>query len=108
MYVFKKYILHLQRKYPQGALAHLARAFDWQSKGDEFESRMLHQQIKHCISIIYKKCNALFVLHSLHPFFLISRKIAQKRENLRSIGGTINIKKSVAAATDFFITTYSL
>ena len=25
-----------------GALAHLARAFDWQSKGDEFESRMLH------------------------------------------------------------------
>ena len=26
-----------------GALAHLARAFDWQSKGDEFESRMLHK-----------------------------------------------------------------
>ena len=25
-----------------GALAHLARAFDWQSKGDEFDSRMLH------------------------------------------------------------------
>ena len=25
-----------------GALAHLARAFDWQSIGDEFESRMLH------------------------------------------------------------------
>ena len=25
-----------------GALAHLARAFDWQSRGDEFESRMLH------------------------------------------------------------------
>ena len=25
-----------------GALAHLSRAFDWQSKGDEFESRMLH------------------------------------------------------------------
>ena len=25
-----------------GALAHLARALDWQSKGDEFESRMLH------------------------------------------------------------------
>ena len=30
----------------QGALAHLARAFDWQSKGDEFESRMLHRNIK--------------------------------------------------------------
>ena len=27
-----------------GALAHLARAFDWQSKGDEFESRMLHKK----------------------------------------------------------------
>ena len=25
-----------------GALAHLARAFDWQSRGGEFESRMLH------------------------------------------------------------------
>ena len=29
-----------------GALAHLARALDWQSKGDEFESRMLHNPIK--------------------------------------------------------------
>ena len=27
-----------------GALAHLARAFDWQSRGDEFESRMLHER----------------------------------------------------------------
>ncbi len=26
-----------------GALAHLARAFDWQSKGDRFDSGMLHQ-----------------------------------------------------------------
>ena len=25
-----------------GALAHLARALDWQSKGGEFESHMLH------------------------------------------------------------------
>ena len=30
----------------QGALAHLARALDWQSKGDEFESRMLHKTRK--------------------------------------------------------------
>ena len=29
-----------------GALAHLARAFDWQSRGDEFESRMLHKNTK--------------------------------------------------------------
>ena len=33
-----------------GALAHLARAFDWQSKGDEFESRMLHTK-KGCENI---------------------------------------------------------
>ena len=26
----------------KGALAHLARALDWQSKGDRFESDMLH------------------------------------------------------------------
>ena len=26
-----------------GALAHLARAFDWQSRGDQFESGMLHR-----------------------------------------------------------------
>ena len=26
-----------------GALAHLARALDWQSKGDRFESDMLHK-----------------------------------------------------------------
>ena len=30
----------------RGALAHLARALDWQSKGDEFESRMLHHRYK--------------------------------------------------------------
>ena len=29
-------------KQKNGALAHLARAFDWQSRGGEFESRMLH------------------------------------------------------------------
>ena len=30
-------------KLKNGALAHLARAFDWQSRGGEFESRMLHK-----------------------------------------------------------------
>ncbi len=30
-----------------GALAHLARAFDWQSRGGEFESRMLHKSISY-------------------------------------------------------------
>ena len=28
----------------EGALAHLARALDWQSKGDEFDPRMLHKK----------------------------------------------------------------
>ncbi len=28
-----------------GALAHLARALDWQSKGDRFESDMLHKTV---------------------------------------------------------------
>lgn len=40
-----KYVnLHSYRR--NGALAHLARAFDWQSRGDEFESRMLHKKLK--------------------------------------------------------------
>ena len=34
------------RNQANGALAHLARALDWQSKGDEFESRMLHKLSK--------------------------------------------------------------
>ena len=29
-----------------GVLAHLARALDWQSKGDRFESDMLHTKAK--------------------------------------------------------------
>ena len=38
----QKKSVYLHRKKQKGALAHLARALDWQSKGDEFESRMLH------------------------------------------------------------------
>ena len=34
------------QKQKNGALAHLARAFDWQSRGGEFESRMLHKTTK--------------------------------------------------------------
>ena len=38
------YLCGVQRKRISfGALAHLARAFDWQSRGGEFESRMLHK-----------------------------------------------------------------
>ena len=32
----------VQDVYKRQVLAHLARALDWQSKGGEFESRMLH------------------------------------------------------------------
>ncbi len=49
-----------------GALAHLARAFDWQSKGDEFESRMLH----HGSSYIHE-CDCFFV----HRFLYIKNVI---------------------------------
>ena len=35
-------ILCVSLQHKTGALAHLARALDWQSKGGEFESRMLH------------------------------------------------------------------
>ena len=38
--VKKLYLCSAKTK--KGALAHLARAFDWQSRGGEFESRMLH------------------------------------------------------------------
>ena len=33
-----------RRIFEKGALAHLARALDWQSKGDGFDPRMLHKQ----------------------------------------------------------------
>lgn len=42
-----------------GALAHLARALDWQSKGDRFESDMLHES---------KSLNTAFVL-GVQAFF---------------------------------------
>ena len=41
-FIFASQTLEAKKKLIQGALAHLARALDWQSKGDEFESRMLH------------------------------------------------------------------
>ena len=49
LFIFNKEVKYLGMKdilikfaKTKGALAHLARAFDWQSRGDEFESRMLH------------------------------------------------------------------
>ena len=46
-----------------GALAHLARALDWQSKGDEFESRMLHNiEERLCKSICIASLVSCFIL----------------------------------------------
>ena len=39
--IFKKYCIFAVANY--GALAQLARAFDWQSRGHEFDSHMLHK-----------------------------------------------------------------
>ena len=44
-FVHSKNFPNFVTKIKHGALAHLARAFDWQSRGDEFESRMLHKEI---------------------------------------------------------------
>ena len=44
--LFRKYVYLCIAKAKHGALAHLARAFDWQSRGGEFESRMLHKTTK--------------------------------------------------------------
>ena len=53
----------------KGALAHLARALDWQSKGDEFESRMLHNQhiiyVDFFICIISIKHNTNYTIKEL-------------------------------------------
>ena len=62
--LIKKNYVYLHSQLGNGALAHLARALDWQSKGDEFESRMLH---------IHKKlrlCKRFFLLYSLFCFFI--------------------------------------
>lgn len=39
--------LYLHSKITHGGLAHLARALDWQSKGDRFESDILHHSFTH-------------------------------------------------------------
>ncbi len=36
-----------QENFIYGGLAQLARALDWQSRGHEFESRILHQKTAH-------------------------------------------------------------
>ena len=56
----------------KGALAHLARALDWQSKGDEFESRMLHEKNNYffsfCLNLFCTFAPALFKILLLPTF----------------------------------------
>ena len=61
MLVHSKNLCIFALEMKQGALAHLARALDWQSKGDEFESRMLHGNIGYV--------KVLSLLYSLFKFY---------------------------------------
>ena len=55
-----------------GALAHLARALDWQSKGDEFESRMLHNiKERLCKNICIASLVSCFILILIDSVMLI-------------------------------------
>lgn len=69
----KALYLHLKNK-SRGALAHLARASDWQSEGDRFESDMLHN-----LTASNKKrhsfLNAFFYYH-LSYFFAVANSVS--------------------------------
>ena len=69
VFLFCYFSLHL--RCTQGGLAQLARAFDWQSKGQEFDSPNLHKIIK--IPLVYQYImRGIFILHAcLHtvPIF---------------------------------------
>lgn len=55
----------MHRQNLKGALAHLARACDWQSQGDEFDSRMLHLRIM----------DAVFAAFFLWGFFTVASMV---------------------------------
>ena len=52
-----------EKRTKYGALAHLARAFDWQSKGDEFDSRMLHKIGNAANQLLKSWFAAFFILY---------------------------------------------
>ena len=61
VFLFCYFSLHL--RCTQGGLAQLARAFDWQSKGQEFDSPNLHKIIK--IPLVYQYImRGIFILHA--------------------------------------------
>ena len=77
-------MLHLLRTH-LGALAHLARALDWQSKGDRFESDMLHS------TYLQKKQNLLsqtFLLIHINFYKLLlakTRSFSSKHINNKKV-----------------------
>ena len=76
--LFRKYIYLCSTKLNNGALAHLARAFDWQSRGGEFESRMLHNQERmlRCVaSFSFYKNNRVSVLQSQQNSLPLSKDL---------------------------------
>ena len=65
-----------------GVLAHLARALDWQSKGGEFESRMLHYYKPLCFrgGLCFLKLLQLSFLDKKRQFVpLLAKRTCLKR-----------------------------
>ena len=60
-------ITFASQKQKKGALAHLARAFDWQSRGGEFESRMLHKKLNRPNTAALYRDVAVFVFFYENP-----------------------------------------
>ena len=50
LYSILKIFVFLHPHLSDGALAQLARAFDWQSRGREFDSHTLHKTLDHPIN----------------------------------------------------------
>jgi hypothetical protein len=62
--------LQSQKYYCEGGLAQLARAFDWQSKGRQFDSDILHQNLPPKAVPDFNSGNSLFLINLLnHALF---------------------------------------
>ncbi len=57
--VLKNFVF-LQPLFSDGALAQLARAFDWQSRGREFDSHTLHKFFLFSIPTLFLKIERFF------------------------------------------------
>ena len=67
-----------------GALAQLARAFDWQSRGHRFDSDMLHSEDKRVVDI--KFATFFLFVYSLVPLqTLVKERFILSTSNLQLI-----------------------